>query len=112
MDDRELVGAIALRANVSENEARAALDALRDLVREGRVRAEELRPGSGSPADPAAVDALIAAARLHPLGLEFLRHGWLGSVAAEFHAHAFTVEAARERLDAEARDAAEVVECR
>ena len=44
------------------------------------------------------VDALIAAARPHPLGVEFLLTGELGCVAATFHTHAFTVIAARERL--------------
>lgn len=46
------------------------------------------------------VDALIAAARRHPLGVEFLAGGWLDSVAAIFGVHAFVVEAARERLAA------------
>ena len=44
------------------------------------------------------IDALIEDARRHPLGLEFLRHGQLGSVAMIFHAHALTVDAARDRL--------------
>jgi hypothetical protein len=44
------------------------------------------------------VDALIAAAAAHPLGIEFLLNGQLGAVAITFGTHAFTVEAARERL--------------
>ena len=44
------------------------------------------------------VEALIERATRHPLGLDFLRHGELGSVAVSFDAHAFTVIAARERL--------------
>jgi hypothetical protein len=47
---------------------------------------------------PAEVDALIAAASRHALGLEFLERGHLGTVAVTFQAHAFTVVAARERL--------------
>lgn len=44
------------------------------------------------------VDDLIARARKHPLGVDFLLHGYLGTVAISFDAHAFTVEAARARL--------------
>ena len=47
---------------------------------------------------PAEIDALIHAASHHALGLEFLRHGHLGTVAVTFRAHAFTVVAARDRL--------------
>ena len=44
------------------------------------------------------VDALIERARQHPRGLEFLKNGQLGSVAMLLKAHAFTVDAARQRL--------------
>jgi hypothetical protein len=44
------------------------------------------------------VDDLIAAASAHPLGVRFLVEGHLGSVATTFRTHAFTVDAARERL--------------
>ena len=44
------------------------------------------------------MNALVRRAKRHPLGIEFLLTGELGSVAATFHAHAFTVIAARERL--------------
>ena len=44
------------------------------------------------------VNDLIARACVHRFGLEFLMNGYLGSVAAEFGVHAFTVEAARERV--------------
>lgn len=44
------------------------------------------------------VDALIAAARQHPLGLDYLREGALDNVAVTLKTHAFTVVAARERL--------------
>jgi hypothetical protein len=51
-----------------------------------------------SPTDPRVVDELIERARKHPLGVDFLSNGYLDSVAAGLDAHAFTVEAARERL--------------
>jgi hypothetical protein len=47
---------------------------------------------------PDEVDRLIASAREHPLGIDFLRSGALDAVAATFKAHAFVVDAARERL--------------
>jgi hypothetical protein len=47
---------------------------------------------------PEVVEALIDRAKNHPLGTEFLSQGSLDSVAAAFQAHAFTVEAAREKL--------------
>ncbi len=49
---------------------------------------------------PREVDDLIAAAARHPLGLGFLLEGELGAVAITFQAHAFTVDAARQRLKA------------
>lgn len=49
-------------------------------------------------ADPAAVESLLAAAKAHPLGLDYLANGFLGSVAATFGVHAFVVEEARRRL--------------
>lgn len=48
--------------------------------------------------DPHLVDDLIARAEKHPLGIDFLLHGYLGTVAISLDAHAFTVEAARARL--------------
>ena len=44
---------------------------------------------------------LIAAATSHPLGIQFLIEGQLCAVATMFRVHAFTVDAARERLRAE-----------
>jgi hypothetical protein len=41
---------------------------------------------------------LIQAAGNHPLGLDYLLHGHLGTVAITFGRHAFTVVAAREQL--------------
>ncbi len=53
---------------------------------------EPFRPGAPE------VEALIAKARKHPLGVDFLLEGELGTVAITFGAHAFTVEAARRHL--------------
>jgi hypothetical protein len=47
---------------------------------------------------PDEVERLIASAREHPLGIEFLQWGALDAVAATFRTHAFVVDAARERL--------------
>jgi hypothetical protein len=44
------------------------------------------------------VAALIRAAGNHPLGVDFLLKGHLGSVAIIFGCHAFTVVAARDEL--------------
>ncbi|MFN7976303.1 MAG: hypothetical protein U0166_28880 [Acidobacteriota bacterium] len=45
-----------------------------------------------------AVDALIARAAEHPLGVAFLKEGALDAVAAIHGVHAFVVDQARERL--------------
>ncbi len=47
------------------------------------------------------VTELIAAAANHPLGIQFLLEGQLCAVATMFGVHAFTVDAARQRLLAE-----------
>lgn len=51
----------------------------------------------------AEIDGLIRAASQHPLGVDYLINGHLGTVAITFGCHAFTVVAARDRLAA--RDA-------
>jgi hypothetical protein len=107
MTRTELVNEISLRTGVEPAEARAVLDALLDLVRDGSVSPDILlfpRTPTASYSDPALVDDLIARARKHRFGIEFLRNGLLGSVAAEFGAHAFTVEAARQRLHNDEKD--------
>ena len=48
--------------------------------------------------EPHEVHALIARAKDHALGLEFLRHGAHDAVAVTFGVHAFVVDAAREHL--------------
>jgi hypothetical protein len=47
---------------------------------------------------PEEVADLIARAKRHELGIDFLRHGSQESVAAVFGVHAFTVDAARREL--------------
>lgn len=119
--ETELISEVARRAHVPEAAARAVLSALSDVLHEGDAPGTALRSFAPTPAredgtapaeapvdlqalkvsaptDPRVVDDLISCARSHPLGLEFLLRGYLGSVAVELHAHAFTVEAARERL--------------
>ena len=53
------------------------------------------------PTHPREVEALIVAARSHPLGTEFLTDGHLEAVAITFQVHAFTVDAARRVLRGE-----------
>jgi hypothetical protein len=103
MNETELLETISRKTSVPVATVRAVVDALLDEVREGHVSEDILRAEREASAhrptsqhsDPRAVDDLIARARKHALGLEFLRDGYLGSVAAEFGTHAFTVEAAR-----------------
>lgn len=47
------------------------------------------------------IDALMRAVAAHPLGISYLRRGHLGTVAITFGCHAFTVVAARDRLETE-----------
>lgn len=53
------------------------------------------------PTSERAVEALIVAAKDHPLGTEFLVDGHLEAVAVTFQVHAFTVDAARRALRGE-----------
>lgn len=101
MNEAEVVRELSRRASVSEESAEAVFRALRDLVREGAVDDRLLHdpvPVVANPRDPRLVDELIARARRHPMGIELLLGGLLGSVAIILGAHAFTVEAARARL--------------
>lgn len=114
MNESEVVRELSRRAAVPEATAVAVLQAVRELIRDGslaphalsgspddlpplRIVSPELVP-AGTPTDPTLVEDLIARAKKHPLGLGFLLTGLLGSVAVALGAHAFTVEAARERL--------------
>lgn len=117
MNETEVVRELSRRTSVPEATAGAVFYAVRQMVEEGAIderllRQESIAVGNGvsyprpvaanvvpiSHADPSLVDDLIARARKHPLGLTFLLTGFLGSVAIALGAHAFTVEAARERL--------------
>lgn len=110
MIDPRLIDELIRRARVSAGDAEAVLQALARMAAEGRFDpAAQFGPGPHPPAPPAPpaepfvpaqeeVDALIAQARRHPLGVDFLLGGHLGSVAATFKTHAFTVEAARARI--------------
>jgi hypothetical protein len=44
------------------------------------------------------IDNLVRAASEHPLGVDYLLNGHLGTVAITFGCHAFTVAAARDQL--------------
>lgn len=111
MNETDLLRELSQRTGLPESAADALLHAVRDLVSEGSVDAATLLPSTSPPVastpmipiaakpeDPRLVDDLIARARRHPLGLEFLLTGLLGSVAIALGVHAFTVEAARARL--------------
>lgn len=117
MTSGDLVGMLAARAGLEPAQVRAVLAALSEVTCEheragqplplaalGLARCHGLRPDAGPAAAPAqqpceaAVERLIAEARRHPLGIEFLLEGEPGCVAATFGTHAFTVDAARQRL--------------
>jgi len=95
MKDADLVAELASRARVQETTVRAVLGTLAHVAAEGPP--DDTAAAAGA-AEPPSVAALIKRAKAHPLGIDFLLHGHLGSVAATFRAHAFTVEAARECL--------------
>jgi hypothetical protein len=121
MAESEMVNELARRAGVSRAEAEALLHALDEMSRDGGgqghaapasatiatagfagmagrpFRTAPVAAGAYVPSGPE-IDALIAAAEKHPLGLQFLLEGDLGAVAISFGAHAFTVDAARQRL--------------
>jgi len=111
MADARLIDELVRRARLSPSDAEAALRALAELAAEGHLRPVDgpagypAAPGTPAPPPPepfvpdaADVDALIASARRHPLGIDFLIGGHLGTVAVTFKTHAFTVEAARARI--------------
>ena len=110
MLDPRLIDELVQRAKVSAADAEAVLGALERLAAEGRLARRRVRrrraraPGAAGAARRAVragaeeVDALIAEARRHPLGVDFLLGGHLGTVAVTFKTHAFTVEAARARI--------------
>lgn len=109
MNDHELLQQLMTRAALPEAAAREVIHALAGIAREqaeaGRpldLEALDTGAADGRPHGPAGseVDRIIALARRHPLGLEFLRHGEPAAVAITLHAHVFDVEAARRRIGA------------
>lgn len=105
MNETEIIRELAKRTSLPDATAAAVLHALHDLVDEGAVDGAALlatpHPPGERPDDPGVVDRLIARAKQHPLGIEFLVSGFLATVAITLGAHAFTVEAARRRLKKE-----------
>ena len=105
MNELDIVKELARRTSLPEKTTEAVFHALRDLIHEGSVDGPTLLstplPPSVRPDDPSVVDRLIARAKKHPLGTEFLVSGFLATVAITLGAHAFTVEAARRRLQKE-----------
>ena len=67
-------------------------------------------PGMSAAPSHEQIEQLLARARRHPLGLDYLQRGQLESVAATFSVHAFLVDAAREHLNADAPSVEIVVE--
>lgn len=103
MNEAELVRELSRRTSLPEASAAAVLSAMHDLVEEGVMDPVSIlvmpHPPDVPPDDPSLVEQLIARAKKHPLGLEFLASGLLATVAITLGAHAFTVEAARRRLE-------------
>lgn len=117
MADDELIDEIACRARVSRDDAVAMLEVLAEVARKRLIEGKPFQitdlGSAGHDAPPGRagkewhhdhtptheeVQALITRAQRHPLGMEFLMDGELGSVAITFQTHAFTVDAARALL--------------
>jgi len=105
MNEVELVRELSRRTSLPEASAAAVLNAMHDLVDEGVMDPVSIlvmpHPADVPPDDPSLVEQLITKAKKHPLGIEFLASGLLATVAITLGAHAFTVEAARRRLERE-----------
>jgi hypothetical protein len=109
MNHAQLVRDAARLSGLSEATVESVIAALADLVHRSRVSPDELVHallGAADPLDthpvdprdPSAVAELVERAKAHSLGLDYLKGGHLGSVAATFETHAFTVLAARDLL--------------
>ena len=109
MNHASLVTATAAHSGLPEDSVEAVVAALADLVHDSRVSPDELvhallgasdplEAHPVDPRDPAIVSELVERAKAHSLGLDYLKGGHLGSVAATFETHAFTVLAARDLL--------------
>ena len=114
MTESELLNELVRRTGVSRVNVETVLAVLAEIRTEQRPPRPPSPPTSGSSArnDAAApspytpsytpeageVERLIRDAGNHPLGLGFLLEGNLCAVATLFGVHAFTVDAARQRL--------------
>jgi hypothetical protein len=109
MNHASLVRDAATRSGLPEATVESVVTALADLVHHSEASPDELLGAllgvadplpshPVDPRDPATVAELVERAKAHPLGLDYLKGGHLGSVAATFETHAFTVLAARELL--------------
>ncbi len=119
MTEAEMVRDLARRTGISPTDAQSVLTVLGEIAHEQRRQgkrlpvADLLVPAAEPRHRPSYVPTekeigdLIAAAGSHPLGLDFLLNGELSAVATMFRAHAFTVDAARERIRAGSADLAQ-----
>lgn len=109
MNHESLLSDAVSRSGLPRPTVAAVVSALAELVHHSHASPDELlhallgaaEPLHAHPVDPrdaAAVADLLERAKAHPLGLDYLKGGHLGSVAATFETHAFTVLAAREQL--------------
>ena len=109
MNHESLVSDAVSRSGLPRATVEAVVAALADLVHHSHASPDELlhallgaaEPLDNHPVDPrdsAAVATLLERAKVHPLGLDYLKGGHLGSVAVTFETHAFTVLAARDQL--------------
>lgn len=109
MNHASLVQDAATRSGLPVSTVESVVGALADLVHHSHMSPDELLHAllggpdplhalSVDPRDPSVVAELVERARAHPLGIDFLKGGHLGSVAATFETHAFSVLAARDLL--------------
>ena len=111
MTESELLAALVRRTGVARADIEAVLTALAAVRHEQRQESQPPEADGQKASSPyvpsytpaaGEVERLIAAAAEHPLGLEFLLEGNLCAVATMFGVHAFTVDAARQRLKEQA----------
>jgi hypothetical protein len=109
MNHAALVRDASARSGFPEATVEAVVGALADLVHHSHASPDDLlnallgapdplHSNRVDPRNPALVADLVERAKVHPLGLDYLKGGHLGSVAATFETHAFTVLVARDLL--------------